>query len=293
MTTSASLSPAPAGGSDTRARPDVWKAVLVGLVAGLLSGLFGVGGGILIVPGLVLVLGLQQRLAHGTSLAAIIPIASSGLIGYAVAGEVDWPAVVCLAVGAAGAGAGIGTQMLHRLPQRVLALSFAVLLLATAARLLWETGDGVARPHMDLVLVVELLVLGVLSGVLAGLTGVGGGTIMVPAMVVLWGFPTVLAKGVSLGAMIPTALVGSAKNRHNGHLDLRTACAVGIAGMGSSYAGSQLSLGLEATTSNRLFAALLAAVALKTVWDNRRPRAGDDIPPGSSGQAPAPAALAP
>jgi uncharacterized membrane protein YfcA len=241
----------------------------------------------------VLVLGLQQRLAHGTSLAAIIPIASSGLIGYAVAGEVDWPAVVCLAVGAAGAGAGIGTHMLHRLPQRVLALSFAVLLLATAARLLWETGDGGGRPHIDLLLVIQLLVLGVLSGVLAGLTGVGGGTIMVPAMVVLWGFPTVLAKGVSLGAMIPTALVGSARNKRNGHLDMRTACAVGIAGMGSSYAGSQLSLGLAATTSNRLFAGLLTAVALKTIWDNRRPHAGDDDAPASSDLTPTPPALEP
>jgi uncharacterized membrane protein YfcA len=103
----------------------------------------------------------------------------------------------------------------------------------------------------------------------------------------------VLAKGVSLGAMIPTAIVGSAKNRRNGHLDVRTACAVGIAGMGSSYAGSQLSLGLAATTSNRLFAALLAAVALKTIWDNRSPRAGDADRPADPDQVPTPTGLAP
>src|SRR4051794_29643170 len=80
----------------TRLRLAPWKPIVVGLVAGLLSGIFGVGGGILIVPGLVLALGMQQRLAHGTSLAAIIPIAAAGLSGYAVAGEVDWLAALLL-----------------------------------------------------------------------------------------------------------------------------------------------------------------------------------------------------
>ena len=66
------------------------RLVVVGLAAGFLSGLFGVGGGVLMVPGLVLVLGMGQRLAHGTSLAAIVPIAVAGVAGYALAGEVDW-----------------------------------------------------------------------------------------------------------------------------------------------------------------------------------------------------------
>lgn len=258
--------------------PPLWKALALGLVAGLLSGLFGVGGGILIVPGLVLALRMPQRLAHGTSLAAIIPIAASGLVGYGVAGEVDWLAALCLAVGAAGAGAGIGTRLLHRWRQRTLALCFALLLVATAARLLWETGAGSARPDLDALLVVQLLVLGVASGVLAGLTGVGGGTVMVPAMVVLLGFPTVLAKGISLGAMIPTAIVGSTKNMRRQNLDLRTAVIIGAAGVASSYAGSQISLGLDSTVSNRLFALLLTAIALKTAWDNRRAAPAEPAP---------------
>ena len=67
------------------------KIALVGLVAGFLSGLFGVGGGILIVPALVIVLKLGQKLAHGTSLAAVLPIAMSSLLGYTIEGKVDWP----------------------------------------------------------------------------------------------------------------------------------------------------------------------------------------------------------
>ena len=62
----------------------------VGLLAGLMSGLFGVGGGTVIVPLLVLLLGFDQRLGAGTSLAAIVPTASVGVITYAIDGHVAW-----------------------------------------------------------------------------------------------------------------------------------------------------------------------------------------------------------
>ncbi len=113
-------------------RWDAARLVAVGVAAGFLSGLFGVGGGVLLVPGLVLVLGMGQRLAHGTSLAAIVPIALAGVVGYALAGEVDWAVALFLALGAAGLGAPVGTHLLHVLSTRVLSVVFAALLLATA-----------------------------------------------------------------------------------------------------------------------------------------------------------------
>ncbi len=64
--------------------------VVVGLGAGALSGLFGVGGGLLMVPALIYMLNLDQRMAHGTSLAAVLPIAAAGATGYLLAGKVDW-----------------------------------------------------------------------------------------------------------------------------------------------------------------------------------------------------------
>ena len=74
--------------------------VLVGVAAGFLSGLFGVGGGILIVPGLVLVAKMDQRIAHGTSWAAVLPISASSLLSYWAHDHVDWRVGACLAVGA-------------------------------------------------------------------------------------------------------------------------------------------------------------------------------------------------
>ena len=65
-------------------------AALVGLAAGLLGGLFGVGGGLIIVPGLIGFAAMERRLAHGTSLAATLPIAAASLITYLAHGNVDW-----------------------------------------------------------------------------------------------------------------------------------------------------------------------------------------------------------
>lgn len=248
------------------------EIVAVGLAAGFLAGIFGVGGGILLVPGLVIILGMGQRRAHGTSLAAIVPIALAGVAGYALDGKVDWAASLCLIVGSAGVGARIGTHLLHVLPQRALALAFAALLLATAGRLLFGEGGAPEQADLTVGVVVALVLVGVVAGTTAGLLGVGGGIIMVPAMVVLLGMPAAVAKGSSLAVIIPTALVGTRRNLARGNADLRVAVAVGLAGVVSSFGASLISVGLDERLSNRLFAGLLVVVAAKMLWDERHRR---------------------
>ena len=245
--------------------PGMVKAALVGLVAGFLSGLFGVGGGILLVPALVIVLKLGQKLAHGTSLAAVLPIALSSLLGYAIEDKVDWPVAGLLALGAIG-GAVIGTHILHRLPQRAVGWAFAFVLIATAVRLVADNSDAGGRAALSIVSAGALVVAGFLTGVLAGLLGVGGGIVMVPAMVVGFGIPAAVAKGTSLAVIVPTSVMGTIRNRTNHNVDLRLAAVVGIAGVVSAYGASKISVGLSETTSNRLFALLLVAVALRMIW---------------------------
>jgi hypothetical protein len=115
----------------------VLKLVLIGLVAGLFSALFGVGGGIIIVPLLILVVGFEGKAAAGTSLAAIGITALAGTILYAFEGHVHvaYAALVGLP---AMAGAVAGTAAQQRLSGRALALAFAVLLVVIAAVLLAE-----------------------------------------------------------------------------------------------------------------------------------------------------------
>ena len=111
------------------------RLVLIGLAAGFFSALLGVGGGIVIVPLLVLVVGFDERPATATSLAAIGLTALAGTIFYAYHGRVEVVDAALLGIPAAG-GALAGTVLQQRLPRRVISLLFAAVLAAVAVRLL-------------------------------------------------------------------------------------------------------------------------------------------------------------
>lgn len=107
----------------------------VGFLAGLLSGFFGVGGGIVLVPLILLVMRANQHEAHATSLAAIFLIALSGMVGYGAAGEVDIGLGVALGVGGL-VGATIGARLMNRLSVPTLKLIFAGVLIVAGIRML-------------------------------------------------------------------------------------------------------------------------------------------------------------
>lgn len=109
---------------------------VAGLVAGLFAGLLGVGGGIVMVPLLVLVAGHSQHEAHATSLAAILPIGAIGAATFAVAGEVDLRLAGLLAAGAV-AGAPIGVRVMARSGEGILKVAFGALMVVSGAVLLW------------------------------------------------------------------------------------------------------------------------------------------------------------
>jgi uncharacterized protein len=111
------------------------RLALIGLAAGFFSALFGVGGGIVIVPLLVLVAAFPQRAAAGTSLAAIVVIALVGTIAYGVRGEVDFGYAALVGLPAA-LGAVAGVMLQQRIPVRTLALGFALLLTVAGIALL-------------------------------------------------------------------------------------------------------------------------------------------------------------
>src|SRR6478735_4208888 len=98
-------------------------AIAIGLGAGLLAGLFGVGGGLIIVPGLLIFGRMDRRLAHGTSLGSTLIIAIASLLTYLAHGNVDWAIAALLAAGSV-AGAVIGTHLLQIVPRAVLVYLF-------------------------------------------------------------------------------------------------------------------------------------------------------------------------
>lgn len=107
---------------------------VVGLAAGFLSGLFGIGGGLVMVPAMVLILGVRQHRAHATSMAAIVLVATAAMIPFAVGSEVDWSKVGWIAIGSLG-GAAIGAWGIGRVSEVWLARSFVLLAVVAAIRL--------------------------------------------------------------------------------------------------------------------------------------------------------------
>lgn len=271
---------------DSAIRHDAPRRVLasvgIGILAGALSGLFGVGGGILIVPGLVFFLRMGQRLAHATSLAAIIPIAASAVAGYALEGSIDWAAAAWLAGGAA-MGAVAGARMLQRISEAALRRTFAGFLLLSALALLLHITDGPGRAEIGPALAAGFVLAGVMSGVLAGLLGVGGGIVVVPALILLFAMPNAVAKGTSLVVILPTALAGTLQNVKHG-ADLVTAGWVGLGGVVAAFAASLVSVRLDPRVSSVLFAGLLVVVAVRML--TRRQDTAHSAPRSSELESP-------
>jgi uncharacterized membrane protein YfcA len=123
----------------------LFAAALLGVLAGVFAGLFGVGGGILFVPTLTLVLGLTQIHAEATSLLAILPTAAVGAWRQRTYGNVRWRPALIVGLAAVG-GVEAGVQIAESLPQHALRRLFAVLVLIVAAQVAWRALRRPAYP---------------------------------------------------------------------------------------------------------------------------------------------------
>lgn len=236
--------------------------VLIGLVGGVFSGTFGAGGGIVLVPLLVLLAGLDQRRAAATSLLAILPSSLAAGITYLAHGEVDLAAAGILSVGAV-AGSLLGALLLKRLPLPALRWGFIVLLFLVAVRLVLVEPERGEPLQLSPGTVVAYLAIGLVMGVTSGLFGIGGAVISVPALVGILGVSDLIAKGTTLAVIVATSVTGTLANRRSGLVDVRTALIVGLVAAVAAVGGAYLGLALPARVSTVLFAVLLALTAVQ------------------------------
>jgi uncharacterized membrane protein YfcA len=224
--------------------------VAIGGATGLLAGLLGVGGGLIMVPGMTQLLKMRQHEAVGTSLLVIIPIALVGALVLGQSHDVDPLVGVILAVasiGGAVAGARLTRTISDRTLRRVFAIAVlvvAVIMLISAAAALLHEGIGLpqaSRPS-GAVLVVLGLAIGLVTGVLSGLLGIGGGLIMVPAMALILGLSQHLAQGTSLFVIVPTAAAGSVTHLRLGNIRPAVAGWLAIGGVVGVVAGAMVAL---------------------------------------------------
>lgn len=253
----------------------VFTCLGIGLAAGFLSGAFGVGGGTVIVPLLVLILHADQRLAAGTSLAAIVPTATVGVVSYAVQGSVAWIPALLLAAGAV-VGAQIGTWLLPRISQTALRWGFVGFVAIVIVSLFFVVPSRDAELALTWLSGAGLVATGLVTGVVAGLVGVGGGVIVVPVLMLLFGSSDLVARGTSLLMMIPTAISGTIGNVRRANVDLVAAALIGGAAVVTTALGAWFAGVIDPATGNILFAVFLAVIgvqmALRAIRGRKKPR---------------------
>jgi len=236
---------------------------LIGFIAGIFGGLVGLGGGVVMIPLMVGILKMGQHKAHGTSLVALVFTGISGAITYAVKGSVDFIGSALLAATAIFT-ARAGAHFAHALPEWKLKRAFGGFLVVVSLLLLSKPYLAHAgAPVSGSTKIVTLLLTGFFSGFLSGMMGVGGGTIMVPAMVLLSGFSQHTAQGTSLLSMVPAGGVGAFTHWKLGNVksDLLTGLIPGI--LIGTYLGGSLAHILSEGTLRVVFAGVLIWTGLR------------------------------
>jgi len=243
--------------------------IAIGLLAGLLSGSFGVGGGVIIVPGLILLLHFTQRLSHGTSLLAIMPIAAAGVIGFGFHGSINIGYAFFLGIGSI-VGAVLGTKLLSSVSNIWLARIFSATLIITAIWLFVDIPVNSEELALTPATVILLIAVGVLAGGIAGLLGVGGGIIVVPVLILVFGAAAPIAKGTSLLIALIAGTAGSWRNYRSHNIDIPVALKIGLAGIPTALIGAQLAMVMSDQVSTILFAILLVVTAVRLLQTSRK-----------------------
>ncbi|MHB1017165.1 MAG: sulfite exporter TauE/SafE family protein [Coriobacteriia bacterium] len=240
-------------------------AVAIGFVAGYLSGQFGIGGGIITTPAIRLLLGGSELVAVGTPLPVIIPTAVAGVIEYARRGLLDLR--TGLLIGIVGAGFSVLGAWLTSL------VGGDFVLYVTAALIGWMAIDMLhlaLRPAPPTHAVEAasrrrsswawLAAIGVATGLYSGFLGVGGGFVVVPALVRLLGFDAKRAVGTSLVAVLVLAVPGTITHYVLGHIDVAIALGLSLGVVPGAMLGARVTARIEERTLKIAFAIMLLGV---------------------------------
>ena len=231
-----------------------------GALVGLSLGLVGGGGSILTVPILVYVLGESAHLATGTALAIVGANALIGAWDHRRAGRVRLP-VAFIFGGIGTVGALAGSLLNHLAPERAVLIGFALLMLATAAAMAWlRLGDRRAAERLGLSW--RMVLAGLAVGVLTGFFGVGGGFLIVPALVLVLGLPMRDAVGTSLVVIAINAAAALVGHLRFGGIDLEVTGLFIISGAAGAILGSRISGCIDEQRLRQGFAGVVVLIAL-------------------------------
>jgi len=242
----------------------------LGFLIGLSLGALGGGGSILAVPALVYAAGQSPKAATTTSLVLVALTALIGIVPHWRAGRVR--AAAGAVFGLAGIGGSLlGSHLNESADPDVLLLAFSMLMFV-AAFAMWRrsrttpaaTGVVVATPRVDLTTAAKVAVAGTIVGLLTGFFGVGGGFVIVPALVLALRFSMPDAVGTSLLVIAINSAVALSTRLQSGSIEWRTVVPFTIASLLGVTAGSRLASTRDSRLLQQWFVVLLLVVAAYT-----------------------------
>ena len=243
---------------------DGLRGLSAGIVAGTAGGLFGVGGGLALVPMLTGFFRLSQHEAHGTSLAVIGATALAALAVYGGHANVVWTTAAIVGLGSL-VTARLGARWASRISARGLRRAFAVFMGVVALRLLWQAPAVTDQSGLlSATGIAASLLLGLAAGALAGFMGVGGGIIMVPVFTLVFGMSQQAAQGTSLAVILVTAPSAALEHSRHGNVAWRLVPMLALGAALVAPLASWAAQGLPHAWLVRGFAAFLLATGLHT-----------------------------
>jgi uncharacterized protein len=240
-------------------------AVAVGLASGVLAGVFGVGGGIAMTPGIQVFLGVPPIVAVATPLPAIFPTALAGAFAYRREGELDTRAATLLIVPGLF-GAVVGAWLSDVVDTTLLLLVTAVLL-GTQAIAIVRSGRRIETADSDGVAAPILAGIGPAAGFVSGLLGIGGGILIVPLLAGWLGMPLKRALGTSLLTISVLVIPGSIVHALLGHIDYGVCLALAAGAVPGARIGAALALGARERTLRVVVGSALLAVSVAYAID--------------------------
>ena len=257
--------------------------LVIGVFAGVLAGMFGIGGGVVIVPALMLLTGLTQTQANGTSLLALLlPVGIFAVIQYYKKGFLQIKTSLIIAFGLF-AGVWFGSEFALYVSPKLLKLLYSIFLLYVV----WSFSNPTEFIYKSILkkeyqkpqksqkeikprtLLFLTILLGILAGVLSGMFGIGGGIIIVPFLVTFMNFDPKEAIGTSLGALLlPVGLPGVIAYYNAGDLNIGYALTVALGLLFGAIAGAKISISLSPVMMKRIYSIFLLIISINFIIES-------------------------
>ncbi|AIC95521.1 sulfite exporter TauE/SafE family protein [Shouchella lehensis] len=261
--------------------------LIVGFIAGAFGSLLGLGGGVIVVPALLLlplvlvdVPILSSQAAAGTSLATMIVTGISSVIAYGKQHTIDVKSGFIFLIGIAP-GAILGTFVSRLLPTDAFLIYFGFFMLLIALSLFfrpqqhkekkvekayWRTGiDDTGKPYAYGFSYPTAILISVVVGFLSSLFGVGGGAIMVPVMMLLFGFPIKIATATAMLLVLFSAIVGTGAYAVSGHVEWLLVLALIPGAYFGAKCGAWLNRRLQSTVLMIVMRIVFIALAIQLI----------------------------